>query len=256
MTRRTRSFLAPLLTALALAACASTDKDATPAPDRAYDYPVTLRPDVAGAEGVPERVAGDPLVHVGLWDRDGNELMSGMYDTSAGAFVEESVFLFGMLPAELEAQELGSIATRVDPEEAGFLLSCSDPEVRWLFLDAQGGGDDVSAGREQLLLAFGGIVALLRDREEHPAHAETGEDPCEPLEDKDYCTWSPEFFQQACCNHDECYAGCARTGTTRLACDQQFREDMRQEASVWTSPFVPAYYGAVRAFGAEFWPCG
>lgn len=240
---------------LALGSCRSTEKAAGP-PEAAYGYPLTMRAEVAGVLGAPEPEEGDALIHVALWNRDGQEFISGMFDTSAGTFVEESLFLFGMLPEELEAQEMGSITTRVREAERDFLLGCDDPEVRWLFLEAQGPrSDGESTGREQLLLAFGGVVALLSPRDEATAPDAPGADPCEPLEDKDYCTWAPEFYQQSCCKHDECYAGCPTTGTTRLACDQAFRDDMRAEASVWTRPFVPVYYGAVRAFGREFFPC-
>lgn len=246
-------FLLPCLVLGGLS-CATTEKSSIP--DAAREYPLTMRADLAGAESVPDAVPGDPLMHVALWDRDGNELISGMFDTSRQAFVQESIFLFGMLPEELESQAPASISTRIDPEESEFLLRCSDPEIRWLFVESQGPESQAeSTGREQALLAFGGIVALLRAREAHLYDPTSGADPCEPLEDKDYCTWSPEFFQDSCCKHDECYAGCQASGVTRLACDTVFRDNMREEASAWTRPFVPAYYGAVRAFGDEFFPC-
>ncbi|MEM6675302.1 MAG: hypothetical protein AAF726_20810 [Planctomycetota bacterium] len=245
---------------LALGACAETRSSGTVAvPTSAAPtarYPLTMRADVAGADDVPMSAPDDPLVHIGLWAMDGRELMSGLFDRGASAFVAQSVFVLGMLPEEMAAQDLGSFADQIAADEAAFLLGCSDPEERWLFLEAQGAASDAEAvGRQQLLLAIGGLVALLREREVGALPEAMGDDPCEPLEDEDDCTWAPEFYQDACCAHDDCYAGCAETGVAREECDRLFRAGMTAEATVWTLPFVESYHAAVRAFGQEFFPC-
>ena len=187
-----------------------------------------------------------------LHNAAGEELIAGVYDSGAQAFIEGSVRIFGKLPEELVEGE--TFTDYVTAAEMAAMEPMSSPEMRDEFVAAQGLYEEEEPGAHQLLMAYGGLMMMI-GREASPA-APPREDPCDPPADKDFCTWSPEFYPRACCLHDECYARCATNGSTRLECDDEFLANMASEASFWTRPFITVYYKAVRAFGKPFYACG
>ena len=249
------SHFPPLLCVLLLASCLSSCLSSGPSSDP-RDYPVTMRPELAGVRSSRARASGDRTAFIGMWNDDGRELITGEYDIAAQHFVEGTIMIFGRLPEEYSEGDMGDIEEMIGRQECSFLLSCADPGIRGGFLRAQGPTNrGVGTGQEQALLAFGGLVSLLAQRDVAEAQRRRGRDPCAPPIRRDYCTWSPELFPIACCKHDVCYANCRTAGHSQSECDAQFLADMRVEASFWTAPFVPVYYAAARAFGGVVYGC-
>ncbi|MEM9381333.1 MAG: hypothetical protein AAGB93_15375 [Planctomycetota bacterium] len=240
-----------LLACLVASACAAPGYSSDP-----RDYPVTMRPEIAGVHGTPGHLPGDRTAFVAIWNQDGRELISGVYDLGRRQFVEDSLMLLGRLPEEFNRGDEGDFERSIGEQECSFLLRCADPTVRGNFLRAQSPTNrGVGLGQEQALVAFGGLVSLLTQRDGSGPRSGVV-DPCSPPIRQDYCTWSPELFPIACCKHDACYLACETTGRSQSECDAQFLSDMADEASIWTAPFVPIYYAAVRAFGSTVFRCG
>lgn len=189
---------------------------------------------------------GDEVLGVALLAPDGSPVLAGEWSRSEARFRADSLTLLGRFAVELATapERTFDFTEELAPEAVAELAELGGGAHRASLLDSLEG--EAHAAADQLALAAASLGSLLSRAP--IVLAISGEDG-------GTCGAAPGFFPLACAEHAYCYALSVEAGSAdRMACDAQFLDDLRDEATFLSEPFVDLVYAAARAYGWRAWP--
>jgi hypothetical protein len=188
---------------------------------------------------------GDAL-GVALLAPDGSPVLAGEWSRREARFHAHSLTLLGRFAVELATapERTFDFTLELPPEAALELAALGGSAHRASLLGGFEG--EARTAADQLALAAASLGSLLSRAP--VVRTITGEDG-------GTCGAAPGFFPHACAEHGYCYALSVEVaGADRAACDAQFLEDLRDEATFQSEPFVDLVHAAARAYGWRAWP--
>jgi hypothetical protein len=249
-----------LLASLITAACRSPRGTGDTKPG---DGPVAAREAAAPRGAAGEGAEHDPTcVHppfalsvtdlasgalaVAILSPEGTPVLAGEWDSTQQRFRADTLVFLLRYPAELVAAPDRTLdfTQELAPEAVAELAELGGDAHRARLV--QGFSGDARLAADQMALAAASIGSLL-------SRAAVVRDLVG--EDGGACGAAPGFFPRACAEHANCYASFVDAeGPARSACDAALLQDLAEEATFVSEPFVPLVHGAAVAFGWRAWP--